>query len=301
MSSHLSCHCCGLWAARRSFLRLTAVAAASTLAACATNTVLPEDARVKTSRHDSIFSLPPLLPASMVEGQSAQGYVQMMNDAGQKRVLVHPKDPQLQNLNRILNRLMPHALKWNKRASEWQWEVNLIKSDELNAFCMPGGKIAFYTGIINKLKLNNDEIAMIMGHEMSHALLEHGNSQLSKSLIAKFGLKALEKGAGVGAAEIGAQVWKLFDLSFSRDDETDADRVGLELAARAGFNPEAAVTFWTKMQKASGGGGETQLAFLSTHPSNESRIADLRANIVNVQDLYLATQPKSAPRNKKKK
>ena len=151
---------------------------------------------------------------------------------------------------------------------------------------MPGGKIAFYTGILDQLKLTDDEAAMIMGHEMAHALREHARARIAKtqgtgtllSLGASlFGLGDL----GGVAANIGTQ---LISLRFSRDDETDADLVGLELAARGGYNPQAAVSLWEKMGQANGGANGP--SFLSTHPSGPARIQQLQNNVPKVQGLY---------------
>ncbi|OZA98625.1 MAG: hypothetical protein B7X59_05460 [Polaromonas sp. 39-63-203] len=186
----------------------------------------------------------------------------------------------------IAAKLIPQTAQWNDRAKSWKWEVNLIGSKQVNAFCMPGGKIAFYTGILDQLKLTDDEVAMIMGHEMAHALREHARARIAKtqgtgtllSLGAQlFGLGDL----GGVAANIGTQ---LISLRFSRDDETDADLVGLELAARGGYNPQAAVSLWEKMGQA--GGGSNGPSFLSTHPSGPARIQQLQANVPKVQGLY---------------
>jgi hypothetical protein len=151
-------------------------------------------------------------------------------------------------LRSIAQRIIPHTYEWNPRAREWRWEVNLIGSRAINAFCMPGGKIAFFVGILEQLKLTDDEVAMVMGHEMAHALREHAREQMGKTMATR---GAIEIGAaifGLGnagrlAAGMGGQ---LLTLRFGREDESEADLVGLELAARAGFNPQAGVTLWHK-------------------------------------------------------
>jgi Zn-dependent protease with chaperone function len=152
---------------------------------------------------------------------------------------------------------------------------------------MPGGKIAFYTGILDQLKLNDDEVAMIMGHEMAHALREHARERLAKSQATGIGLSIASQLLGLGqlgdvAANLGTQ---LLTLKYSRDDETESDLVGLEIAARGGYKPEASVTLWQKMQAASGGSGGSP-SFLSTHPSGANRIQELEANLPKVQHLY---------------
>ena len=152
---------------------------------------------------------------------------------------------------------------------------------------MPGGKIAFYIGILDRLQLTDDEVAMVMGHEMAHALREHASERIGKTQATGFGLSLLSQVLGLGnvgdmAASLGTQ---LLALNYSREDESEADLVGLELAARAGYAPQAGASLWHKMAQASGGGGGNT-AFLSTHPSGPQRIRDLQANEPKVQALY---------------
>jgi Zn-dependent protease with chaperone function len=161
------------------------------------------------------------------------------------------------------------------RAKSWQWEVNLIGSKQINAWCMPGGKIAFYTGILDQLKLTDDEAAMIMGHEMAHALREHARERLAKSTATDMGLRLGAQLLGLGQVGdwrpgLGSQ---LLTLKYSRDDETEADLVGLEMAARAGYQPEAASACGRRWA-ANGGSGPP--GFLSTHPSGPDRIRSWR-------------------------
>ncbi len=160
----------------------------------------------------------------------------------------------------IADRLIAQAPNFRPDSAQWQWEVNLIKSDELNANCGPGGKIIFYSGLIDQLKLTDDEIAAVMGHEIAHALREHGREAMSKA----YGIQMAKQGAGA-----------LF--------ENEADLIGLELAARAGYNPNAAITLWNKMSKASEGAPPE---FMSTHPASSNRIASLQAAIPKVMPLY---------------
>ena len=263
------------WSARRAFL-LAAGAAAAT----------PVMAQVDVG---SASSLRKLVPAETLEQSAAQQYRQMLEQARAKRALAPDNHPQLQRLHAIARRLIPYATPWNDRARQWRWEVNLIGSSQINAFCMPGGKIAFYTGILNKLQLSDDETAMIMGHEMAHALREHARERLAKSkgtnLLLRGGAELFGLGNwGALAADIGTQ---LATLKFSREDESEADLVGLELAARGAYQPNASVSLWQKMAKAGGGNG---IAFLSTHPSGPDRIKQLQANVPKVQGLYEAAR-----------
>ena len=226
-----------------------------------------------------------LVPAEMLENSATEQYQQLLQQAKSQGALAGPDNAQLQRLRAIAQRIIPYTPQWNSRASQWRWEVNLIGSKQINAFCMPGGKIAFYTGIIDQLRLSDDEIAMVMGHEMAHALREHSREQLAKNQATSIGISLGAQLLGLGdigsaAARVGGQ---LLGLKFSRNDESDADLVGLELAARAGYNPQAAVSLWRKMGEVTGQGG---VGFLSTHPTGPDRIRQLESNVPRVMGLY---------------
>jgi predicted Zn-dependent protease len=188
-------------------------------------------------------------------------------------------------LRAIAQRIMPFAPAWNERARQWNWEVNLLGSPELNAFCMPGGKIAFYAGILRKLQLDDDEVAAIMGHEMAHALREHARERMANSL-AKRGVIELGSalfGLGQLGRTVAGGVGELLTLKFSRDDETEADIVGMDLAARAGYDPAAGLRLWRKMLAANQGAPPQ---WLSTHPAGDTRIRDIQAKLPKVQPLF---------------
>lgn len=217
---------------------------------------------------------------------SEQAYTQLIGQARQKGVL--NADAQMtQRVRGIAQRMIPVTGAFRTDAPSWKWEVNVLQSDELNAWCMPGGKIAFYSGIITKLQLTDDEIAAIMGHEIAHALREHARERASEQQAAGIviGLGAALLGAGQLGAELGQGAYKVaVGMPNSRAHETEADRIGVELAARAGYDPRAAVSLWQKMAKASGGGGPPQ--WLSTHPSAGSRQQDLGTYAARVMPLY---------------
>jgi Zn-dependent protease with chaperone function len=264
-----------VWSARRAFLLAGGAAAAGA--------ALPAAAQVDVGQASALRNL---VPAEELENAAGKQYGQMMAEANAKKVLAADNNPQVIRLRNIARRLIPHTPQWNKRAPQWRWEVNLIQSAQVNAFCMPGGKIAFYTGILEKLNLTDDETAMIMGHEMAHALREHARSRVAKSNATGIGLSIAAQLFGLGqlgdvAANLGTQ---LLTLKFSREDETEADLVGLELAARSGYQPRASVSLWQKMAANSGGSGSS--SFLSTHPSGPDRIRELEANVPRVQGLY---------------
>jgi predicted Zn-dependent protease len=226
-----------------------------------------------------------LVPAGQVEQGAAQQYVQLKNDAASKRALAPDDHPQVIRLRQIANRILPFTPKWNERASQWKWEVNLLGSKQVNAFCMPGGKIAFYTGILDQLKLTDDEVAMVMGHEIAHALREHARERIGKQVATNGAANLASQLLGLGRtgnAVLGASA-SLLTLKFSRDDETEADTVGLELAARAGYDPRAGITLWKKMQGANKGAPPQ---WLSTHPSGDSRIKEIERQLPHVMPLY---------------
>ncbi len=226
-----------------------------------------------------------LVPASQVEQSAQQQYQQMMQEASSKNALLPAGHPQVVRLRAIAQKIVPFSLEWNPRAKDWKWEVNVLNSKQINAFCMPGGKIAFYTGILDQLQLTDDEVAMIMGHEIAHALREHARERMGKNAATGIGANVLSQMLGLGntgaqAMGMGAQ---LLTLKFGREDESEADLVGMELAARAGYNPRAGVSLWQKMGAASKGAPPQ---FLSTHPSGPSRIADIEKNLPKVLPLY---------------
>ncbi|WP_296493898.1 M48 family metallopeptidase [Rhodoferax sp.] len=238
---------------------------------------------------NSVFSR--LVPADTIEQSAAQQYAEMLQQAAAQKALGGKNHPQVRRLRAIAQRIIPHAMGWNPRAKNWRWEVNLIGSQQINAFCMPGGKIAFYSGILDKLKLTDDEVATVMGHEIAHALREHARARMGKNAATGIGANLLSNVLGLGqlgqtVTSYGAQ---LLTLQFSRSDESDADLVGMELAARAGFDPRAGVTLWQKMAAASKGAPPQ---WLSTHPSGDTRIADIQANLPKVMPLYARSQVK---------
>ncbi|MSQ88196.1 MAG: M48 family peptidase, partial [Betaproteobacteria bacterium] len=177
-------------------------------------------------------------------------------------------------------------------APAWKWEVNVITSKDVNAWCMAGGKIAFYTGLIERLQASDDEIAAVMGHEIAHALREHGRERASQAMAQSIGITVLGAALGIkgGAQDLTQTVLDLtFNLPNSRTDEVEADRIGVELAARGGFDPRAAVTLWEKMSKTGAAQGPN---FLSTHPSHASRISDLKGYAEKVMPLYEVARAK---------
>ncbi|MBK6851474.1 MAG: M48 family metallopeptidase [Burkholderiales bacterium] len=225
------------------------------------------------------------VPADQIEKAASQQYLQMRQEAQAKQALASAGHPQMIRLRAIAERLVPHTYEWNERARQWRWEVNLLMDKQINAFCMPGGKIAFYYGILAQLQLTDDEVAMIMGHEMAHALREHARERMGKQAATRglveigaalFGLGQL----GRTVADMGAG---LLTLKFGREDESEADLVGMELAARGGYDPHAGVSLWQKML---GANKNAPPQFMSTHPSSSTRISDIERNLPKVTGLF---------------
>jgi predicted Zn-dependent protease len=238
-----------------------------------------------------------LVSAETLESAALMQYGTLKKEATSKGALLPPDHPQNLRLRRIARDLLPHAHKWNPRAKDWRWEVVLIKSNNINAFCMPGGKIAFFTGIIDQLKLTDDEVAMVMGHEMAHALLEHAAGRAGQQRLAQIAtLGASVFSQILGYGDLGGQVAsgaaQLTLLRFSRGDETEADLVGMDIAARAGFDPRAAITLWQRMAAAAR--GQQQPQFLSTHPSHDARMKVIADALPKVMPLYAQAIGRSA-------
>lgn len=233
-----------------------------------------------------------LVPADQIEQAALQQYRQMQQKAAQQHALAPRDNPQLIRLRAIAERIIPYSYEWNNRARQWKWEVNLIASKQVNAFCMPGGKIAFFYGLLDQLQLSDDEVAMVMGHEIAHALREHARERMGKTVATRgvIEIGAALLGLGNGGRYLADMGGQLVTLKFGRDDESEADLIGMELAARAGYDPRAGITLWQKMAAASKGAPPE---WLSTHPSGGSRIKDIEANLPLVMPIYeRAEKPK---------
>lgn len=216
---------------------------------------------------------------------SVRGYNQTIQKARSSRVL-DTNPVQLKRVKNIANRLVNQVSVYRPDAAKWQWEVHIIKSNELNAFVGAGGKIMFYSGIIDRLSLTDDEIAAIMGHEIAHALREHSREQMSRERATQTGIALAAGIFGLSQGEtqlVGMAGQYGLSLPHSRTQESEADQMGLELMARAGYNPQAGITLWQKMQRASQGAPPQ---FLSTHPSSGNRIAKMQTLMPTVMPLY---------------
>lgn len=264
----------------------TAIAAALAVASIGCETVQTTEAgAVGVDRQQRMASM---VSAQEIEQQAAKEYGQLMAQAQQKGLL--NRNPQhVQRVRTIAQRLIPHVAAFRQDAVRWPWEVNVLTSKDVNAWAMPGGKMAVYTGLIERLNVSDNELAAVMGHEIAHALREHARERVGRQMATQTGTAigaiALEilTGVRVDPQLAGSVAQAAFVLPNSRENEQEADRIGVELAARAGYDPRAALSLWQKMAQVGGGGGPE---WLSTHPSHETRTRDLEAYAQKVMPLY---------------
>lgn len=226
-----------------------------------------------------------MVSESALQQEALQQYTTLLGQAKAQGAL-DANVAQTKRVKAITQKLVKHVGVFRPDAANWNWETHVLSSDDVNAWCMPGGKMAVYTGLINKIKPTDAELAAVIGHEMAHALREHAREQVSQQMATSIGLSVLSAVTGVGAtADLGNALSEvMFTLPNSRTHEAEADRIGVELSARAGYDPRAAVTLWQKMGALSTGSAPPE--FLSTHPSAASRTADLTAAASKVMPLY---------------
>jgi predicted Zn-dependent protease len=227
-----------------------------------------------------------LVSSEQLNQMAAKAYSQLQVESAKKGTL-NTDTALTKRVRAIATRITPHTRVFRADAPAWKWEVNTITSKELNAFCMPGGKIMFYSGLIQNLKLTDDEIAVVMGHEIAHALREHSREQVSQAMAAQatIGIGASLLGLGDLTANLANTAYEaLIATRFSRSDESEADRIGLELSARAGYDPRAGITLWKKMLAGNDGGRPPE--FLSTHPAETRRIQQIESLLPTVMPLY---------------
>ena len=243
---------------------------------------------------------------SQAVSESAAAYSQMMADLGKKKK-IETGTPRAQKVKEITDKLVKEAVRVRPDSAKWSWEVQVIDDPKtVNAFCMAGGKMAIYTGMWDQLKATDDEIAQVMGHEIAHALADHTRERMSIAMTTAVATTAAaivvgtrDMGPGAGLALTGAQLASVLAIQLpnSRQGESEADQIGIELAARAGYDPKSAVTLWDKMGKL--GGGKSPPEFLSTHPSPQNRaerLAELGAQVEPLYQAAKAGKPTEAPK-----
>lgn len=265
----------------RTVILKPALAVAATLALVACQTVQTTQSGVVGVNREQRMAV----SAEEIEQAARQQYAALIAKERQKGTL-NRNPAQVERVREVANRIIPQVVNFRPDARSWAWEVNVLTSPEVNAWCMPGGKMAVYTGLMEKLQITDDELAAVMGHEIAHALREHARERASEQMVA--GSLISVGGALLGLGELGQRgaeyaYMGLLGLPNSRRHETEADRIGIELAARAGYDPRAAITLWQKMGQL---GGSEPLKFLSTHPSQSDRLSDLTTYSARVMPLY---------------
>ena len=270
-SDNMSCH-------SRTFVAAVLALSTILIGACTTTTT---GGSVGADRSQFM-----LVSSGELNQLAAQAYTDLKSQASQKGVLNRDR-AMLQRVLTITSRIRPQTGVFRSDAPGWAWEANVISSNQLNAFVMPGGKVMIYSGLIDRLHLSDDEIAIVLGHEIAHALREHSREQVSQALAAQsmIGLGTAVFGLGSGTADLaGTGYQALVATRFSRSHESEADRIGLELTARAGYDPRAGIALWDKMLNARQSGRPPE--FLSTHPAESSRVHQIQALLPTVMPLY---------------
>lgn len=220
---------------------------------------------------------------AMLEQIAAIEYHQLVADATTQRRLLPHADSRVRRVQAVVDSVMPYALKWNDRSRNWHWEVNVIHAPRLDAYCMPGGKVVIFTGLLERLRPSDDEIAMLVGHEIAHALRQHARVMIDERMLRQyrgtlsapqlFGITDFDFDTGAGFP----------DVRYSADDEREADVIGTEIAARAGYDPRAALVFW---QRVAALDRRMPVELAATHPITANRFDDLRRRQADMLELY---------------
>ena len=228
-----------------------------------------------------------LIPSPMLEAQAAEEFSQIVYGAEHANRLYDDADAHVTRVRSIVDKMVPYSLKWNERAKGWKWDVAVVRSPDIRMYCLPGGKIVVYGGLLDRARLNDNELAMLVGHEIAHALREHARErlgQLQGSQLASSGtISQLFGLADLGAAPLGIGS-RLLEMKYENTDETEADVIGSDIASRAGFDPRAAVTLWDKLAQATRSNREQ--GFIYVHPYSQSRRQDIIKRLPDMLPLY---------------
>jgi predicted Zn-dependent protease len=226
-----------------------------------------------------------LIPSATLEAQGAAEYAQIIHDAQTSKRLLGNDNPLVQRARDILDKEIPFALKWNDRSKNWKWEVNVVRSNDIRMYCLPGGKIVIYSGLITRLHLNDNELGMMMGHEIAHALREHARERLGRQQAAQLDTSSIPQLFGfadLGSPPLGIGE-QLLAMHYSPADETEADVIGSEIASRAGYDPRAVITLWKKIDATT---RNAYNGFIWMHPYGARRRADLMKRLPDMMALY---------------
>ncbi|MGF6570191.1 hypothetical protein ABH945_002302 [Paraburkholderia sp. GAS333] len=235
-----------------------------------------------------------LIPSPVLEGQAAEEFSQITYGAEHAKSLYGDADAHVVRVSSIVSKMIPYSLKWNERAKNWKWDVAVVRSTDIRMYCLPGGKIVVYSGLLDRVRLNDNELGMLIGHEIAHALREHARERLgqlqSSQLDSSGTIPQLFGLADLGAAPLGIGS-RLLEMKYENTDETEADVIGSDIASRAGFDPRAAVTLWDKLADATR--GDRDRGFIYVHPYTPARRADIIKRLPDMLPLYAKAIGKS--------
>ena len=235
-----------------------------------------------------------LIPSPMLEAQATEEFGQIVYGAEHANRLYSDTDPHVTRVRSIVDRMIPYSLKWNERAKGWKWNLAVIRSNDIRMYCLPGGKIVIYGGLLDRVRLNDNELGMLIGHEIAHALREHARmrlGQLQASQLDSSGtIPQLFGLADLGMAPLGIGS-RLLEMKYENTDETEADVIGSDIASRAGFDPRAAVTLWDKLAQATSSSREH--GFIYVHPYTPARREDIVKRLPDMLPLYAKAIGKS--------
>lgn len=237
-------------------------------------------------RYGNEIAFRTLLPSPLLEQLTGNEYAQIVQAAADSNRLMPANQPRVKRLRAIVAKLAPYSVKWNDRVKNWTWDVNAIRSRDIRLTCLPGGKVLVYGGLLDRIRLNDDEFGVLLAHGIAHALREHARSNFSATSQTSLRAATLPPLFGVGdplpqALNLGE---RLQALHYDPTDETEADVIGGDIAARAGFDPRAAITLWDKLAVATRANKAT--GFIYTHPYSTARRQDLLNRLPDLMPLY---------------
>jgi hypothetical protein len=234
-----------------------------------------------------------LIPSSMLESQATAEFDEIARGADHASRLYPATDARVKRLRAMTDELIPFSLKWNERAKNWKWDIAVIRSPDIRMYCLPGGKIVVYSGLLDRMRLNDNELGMLLGHEIAHALREHARERLGEQQAAQLGSGSIPQLFGLadlGAAPLGIGT-QLLEMKYESTDETEADVIGSDIASRAGFDPRAAITLWDKLATATR--SNRNQGFIYVHPYTPTRRADIMKRLPDMLPLYAKAIGKS--------
>ncbi|CAG4906688.1 M48 family metallopeptidase [Paraburkholderia gardini] len=227
-----------------------------------------------------------LIPSAMLESQASAEFDEIARGASHANKLYPATDARVKRVRTTMDQLIPFSLKWNERAKNWKWDVAVVKSPDIRMYCLPGGKVVVYGGLLDRVRLNDNELGMLLGHEIAHALREHARERLGEQQAAQLSsgpIPQLFGLADLGEAPLGIGT-QLLEMKYESTDETEADVIGSDIASRAGFDPRAAITLWDKLAAATRKNREQ--GFIYVHPYTPARRADIMKRLPDMLPLY---------------